>query len=615
MPGLAISIVLVVLAIAFVLRGAGATRRARLSVAAAMAVAVVPGAALGPRPEPSPELGVVLSQSREYVSSAACQSCHPGEYATWTRTYHRTMTQPARASRLGVAIDGPISLALDGQTYTLRRRGEEIWANLPEEGDRRILLSTGSHHYQGYWLAGRREGELRMFPFVYVFETARWLPRRDVFLQPPDAPDAVVRWNSNCIQCHATAGRPGHDASTDRFGTEVAELGIACEACHGPGGAHVRRHEDPIERYIAYAAGRADPSIVNPSRLPQDRASMICGQCHAYTFPKDEEDWWKHGYTESFRPGQDLELSRFLLTPERLRAAGSPEINADVASLFFPDGTVRIGGREYNGLVASACFQRGHGARRLSCLSCHWMHESDPDDQLAKGREGDGGCTPCHEGGRYASEAHTHHPSGSPGSACLGCHMPKTTYALLKTIRSHRIDSPDVSRSAWSERPNACNLCHLDRTESWAGQWLHEWYGQTPDPATRGSGSGLDSGSLGAGAVWLLAGDAGERAIAAAALGSREGRASTGTEWEAPLLARALDDPYAAVRIVAYRSLRTLPGFQNVAYDPIAPHELRARAAESVLARWEQARGQPFDRRAADALVAARNNRAMTLSE
>jgi predicted CXXCH cytochrome family protein len=612
MPELAFSLVLVAGAIAFVLHGAGRTRMARLSVASAMALAALPGAALRTRSIPAPALGVRLSQNREYVSSAACQSCHPSEYASWARTYHRTMTQPARASRIAAPLDDPTSLALDGETYRLRRRGDEVWATLPNEGDRRLLLSTGSHHYQGYWVAGAREGELRMFPFVYVFETARWLPRRDVFLQPPDALGNAVRWNSNCIQCHVTAGRPEHDASADRFDTEVAELGIACEACHGPGGEHVRRNKDPIERYLAYAAGRADPSIVEPSRLPKDRASMVCGQCHAYAYPKDEEEWWKSGYSESFRPGQDLGASRFVLTPARLGTAGSPEIDADLTSLFYPDGTVRIGGREYNGLIASACFARGEGARQLSCLSCHSMHASDPDDQLAKGREGDGGCVQCHEPTRYANEAHTHHRAGSPGSTCLGCHMPKTTYALLKTIRSHRIDSPDASRPAWTERPNACNLCHLDRTEAWSATWLHEWYGQTPEPDAPPSRA---SGPFGVGAAWLLAGNAGDRAIAAAALGSAEGRASTGTEWEAPLLGMAMGDPYAAVRIIAYRSLRTLPGFEDVAYDPIAPAEVRSRAAESVIARWEQRRGRPFDRRAAGALVEARDNRPMTLSE
>ena len=31
--------------------------------------------------------------SAGYVTSAACRSCHPREYESWHRSYHRTMTQ------------------------------------------------------------------------------------------------------------------------------------------------------------------------------------------------------------------------------------------------------------------------------------------------------------------------------------------------------------------------------------------------------------------------------------------------------------------------------------------------------------------------------------------
>ena len=69
-------------------------------------------------------------------------------------------------------------------------------------------------------------------------------------LHPPSDPvfSETGHWNSVCIACHATHGKPRFDTP---FGSEpvaaqavdtttVAELGIACEACHGPGEAHVR---------------------------------------------------------------------------------------------------------------------------------------------------------------------------------------------------------------------------------------------------------------------------------------------------------------------------------------------------------------------------------------
>jgi len=56
--------------------------------------------------------------------------------------------------------------------------------------------------------------------------------------------------------------------------------------------------------------------------------------------------------------------------------------------------------------------------------------------------------------------------------------MPHTSYGLLKGIRSHQINSPTVKASLATGRPNACNLCHLDKTLAWSGQKLNEWYWQ-----------------------------------------------------------------------------------------------------------------------------------------
>jgi predicted CXXCH cytochrome family protein len=493
------------------------------------------------------------------------------------------MTQAARAETVAAPIEPPVSLTLDERVYGMERRGDAVWATLPDVAPRPVVLATGSHHYQAYWMQ-EPGAELSMFPFVYLLGSEkRWVPRREVFVQPPGV-DARVRWSSNCIQCHTTAGSPGLDALKDRLDPEVAELGIACEACHGPGATHVQAHANPLERYTAYARETADPTIVNPSRLSADRASMICGACHAYTYPRDEEDFWAHGYAQSFRPGQDLGAARILLTADLLARTDAPTLDTDPANLFYEDGTVRIGGREYNGLVLSACFTRGQGKNKLGCLSCHWMHDSAPDDQLAHGREGDGACAPCHDATRYAATSHTHHAAGSTGSACMGCHMPMTAYALLKSIRSHRIDSPKAKDLASSDRPNACNLCHLDRTLAWTASSLETWYGQ-PAPA---SDTTMPSSQSTAGEMWLLAGDPGQRAIAAASMASPGAQAAVREGWQAPRLRAALADPYAAVRFIAGRSLRELPKVEGAA------------EVEAALV---------------DALVAARSTRALTLSE
>jgi predicted CXXCH cytochrome family protein len=549
-------------------------------VAAGAAFALAPVRPVDPPP------AVRATPDVEYVTSAACKGCHPSEYASFARTYHRTMTQAATASNVAAPFaqvpDG-VTRALGPGVYALDRRGAEAWAIAPDAPPARVVLTTGSHHYQAYWTLGAA-GEPSLFPFVYLLGDAPgWIARRDAFVQPPGQ-DLPVRWGSTCLPCHTTGGSPGVDPQAVHEGPEVAELGVACEACHGPGAAHVAAHASPFERMAASATDRADPDLVNPSRLSAERASMICGACHAYAYPRDEADYWAHGYARSFRPGEDLGTARILLTRALLGQPGAPVIDADPASLFYDDGTVRIGGREYTGLVESACYLRGEGDRKLSCLSCHWMHDSPPEGQLAKGRDGDGACAGCHEPARYAASAHTHHAAGSPGSACVACHMPRTSYALLHSIRSHRIDSPSAV-ALEADRPGACNLCHLDRTLGWTRRRLAAWYGQPAPPG----GAGDEDAGPPAGAAWLLAGDPGQRAIAADAMGLETARAAMRDRASrAPLLRAALVDPYAAVRFIAARSLRAVPD---------------EGAAATVTAETIAA------------LVAARSPRALTLSE
>jgi hypothetical protein len=98
-------------------------------------------------------------------------------------------------------------------------------------------------------------------------------------------------------------------------------------------------------------------------------------------------------------------------------------------------------------------------------------------------------------------------------------------------------------------------------------------------------------------------------------MGERGARQAAGEDWEAPRLASALLDPYAAVRFIAERSLRRFRGFESIAFDPDAPAQERRAAANLAMAIWERAHGHAFDRRPIEALIAARSSRALTLSE
>jgi hypothetical protein len=135
--------------------------------------------------------------------------------------------------------------------------------------------------------------------------------------------------------------------------------------------------------------------------------------------------------------------------------------------------------------------------------------------------------------------------------------MPRTSYALLGATRSHRIDSPSFDQRT-RDRPNACSLCHLERSERWAAEQSARWFGASAAFELQRPAELFDADTPAA-AVFALAGDAGVRAVVAAALGRPDG-----PDVDAALRRQLLEvleaDDYAAVRFIAGRSKATLPG-------------------------------------------------------
>lgn len=564
-----------------------------------------------------------------YVSSDVCRSCHPQQYASWYATYHRTMTQIATSDTVVGRFDN-VTLAAKGHPYRLYRQGEEFWVELddpdwrpektlaelrqlprrfrlfdgvsqqPPRVQRRVVMVTGSHHQQRYWLASSKGRRLDLLPFAYLIAEQRWVPGAAIFLTYPHVEHGLHEgaWNTNCLACHSVGGQPRPAGSAEQPETQVGELGIACEACHGPGAEHVRANHNPQRRYRLYLSGAPDPTIVHPGRLSAPRSSQVCGQCHAVYRFKQRQRWLHEG--SQYRPGDDLEHERHIIrytttaTEPWLQSwlTGNP---TKMEQRFWPDGTIRVSGREYNGLIASGCFQRGD----LSCLSCHAMHASDPDDQLRAGMDGDHACLQCHAPYQEQVQVHTHHTPDSPGSRCYNCHMPHTTFGLLRAMRSHRIDSPSAATSATTGRPNACNLCHLDKSLAWTATYLSDWYG-APAVTLHAQAQAVSATLL-----WLLQGDAVQRAVAAWSMGWEPAQQASGSGWQAPFLADLLTDPYAAVRFNAHRSLQRLPGYADFTYDYVGPEEERRRAKVQALDIWKRERARTLDRTGSSLLIAA----------
>ncbi len=213
-----------------------------------------------------------------FATSDTCQACHPAQYDTWHRSYHRTMTQAAMPSTVLGTFDDVV-LEDRGFRWRLERRGDEFWVEMPDplwfnqpvgfmqswpesppRFEARVVMTTGSHHIQNYWIRRPDEAEgplepdngaLVQVPWVWLIPEGRWIPNQDSFLRPSSpSVQGATPWNGTCSQCHSVGTEPRALEYVGRFDTRTVELGIACEACHGPAEEHVRFYQSPVRRYL-----------------------------------------------------------------------------------------------------------------------------------------------------------------------------------------------------------------------------------------------------------------------------------------------------------------------------------------------------------------------------
>lgn len=543
------------------------------------------------QPEPRDEFA--------YAGSTACQSCHPDHHASWARTYHRTMTQEASAKSVQGAFDGqivrywgqPVRPTKQGEQFVFEYldRNGQIGATVP------VARTVGSHRYQQY-LAKADGGRYQRLPLIWHNGEQRWIHYNGAFLYD-DAQrfdQHAATWNPNCIYCHNTGPEPRISNADELFqrlkrgerfnylsaahwDSQVAELGIACEACHGPGAQHAAANRNPVRRYWLHLSGRADPSIVNPRRLTPERAAQVCGQCHGQRTPARPDlvdRWLSRGPT--YRAGEDLQQHvNLVMRDSPVPPGGDPDL---FRLRFWPDGTPRLSAYELQGLMQSTCYTRG-GA---TCIGCHEAHGGDPAGMITdENREG-ASCIGCHQGIEQTVPAHVRHAASGARTNCVDCHMPRLAYGVMEIHRSHRIQNPAPAANAAGQRPDACTSCHGDRSADWAQTVLRGWRGESvPAPAD----------AIPENLRQLFGGDPVQRAVAARLAGAEHSALTpVARRAQLPLLFAAMEDRYPAVRRFAWMSARqtaTRLGDESLqqalaGFDFIAEAASRAQVLQDV---------------------------------
>ena len=541
----------------------------------------------------------IAAPEANYVTSNSCRACHPGNYASWHTSFHRSMTQVATPATLIPEAEN-VELSFAGRQYRLTQRAGKIVVSDRSLGEtdygpaREVVLLTGSHTLQILWTETGQGRTLEQFPFAYIIAEKMWAPVTQTFLMPPETKEAysIGSWNGACMDCHVTQG-VSKFVEGNKWDTKVAEFGIACEACHSEGRVHIAANRNPIRRWKLHLTKANDPTIANAKKMKGPESALACGQCHsvwAFNGMDAKLDWNRQG--GKFRPGKEDLVQRFVVQPNEKDHSAQKDFIRETEPGFFRnrfwgDGMIRVTGREMNGVQESPCFKGGN----FSCISCHEMHPAPPiaqvalqtwarSDQLAPKMESDQACLQCHKEMAARLTSHTHHDADSSGSSCYNCHMPHTTFGLLHAMRSHQVSSPNVRESLDHGRPNACNLCHLDQTLSWTADKLHAWY-QQPMPELS-----EDDKTISAAVQWLVKGDAGQRALLAWGMGWAPAQKISGRDWLYPYLSYTLLDPYAAVRFDAWKSLQTLPGFEDFAFTYTADEDELGAAVKRGYQKW-----------------------------
>ena len=238
----------------------------------------------------------------------------------------------------------------EGRAYTMETRGGRYFISVangarpPETFE--VTYTLGARRFQGY-LSKLPDGRIYVLPVFWHNETKRWIDWKEI-TPIPDDPDHDLRqiWNVTCVNCHATNLVRNFNPAANTFATTWTEMGVGCEACHGPGAAHVALMNEWEKTPSSRRPGESLRTFsYSPPNATTRQVFDACAYCHGN----------KNNVFFGFKPGDRYEdYARPFHQP-----ADSPN---------DPRGNSGPTARRFNLTGAHAgCFQKG----QATCTSCH----------------------------------------------------------------------------------------------------------------------------------------------------------------------------------------------------------------------------------------------------
>jgi hypothetical protein len=348
--------------------------------------------------------GMTLSREapggNRFLGSAACAECHEDFYRGWKRTFHSTVIQDVRVNPSAILAD----FSEEGLPFTR----DEVEYTIGSHWDQRYMKRIGDEYY--------------VLPRLWSVQSKEWRPY------------SVWSWKRKpysryCAGCHTTYINPGEKT--------IAEEGIGCEACHGPGGLHVDQ-------------GGNVEKIVNPDRLDKDLADMICSSCHV----RGQDPAGTYYYPVGYIPGADL--SEYYVPLEKAEG----ESNRDALKRLFGDWKDKM-----------------LNSSRAKCEVCG-IGGQDTSTDPGKDQNDMDFCFSCHNF-RTRMQLHNHHPTDVK-LVCYDCHVKQAedlSKGLSGSIHSYSYFLVHTENCYDPEIEKACVKCHNGKSETveWARDTILGW--------------------------------------------------------------------------------------------------------------------------------------------
>lgn len=450
----------------------------------------------------STHISMAQDSGDEYFGSSECRSCHDEQGDTLSMAAHTLTMQEASDEGAIIADFGT---------------GEEVrMVQFPDEDAPRpftaedVTYTVGAGRYVQRYLyeVDFDTYGYRVFPAEWNVMTGEW----QALTLADNWDDPAYDWTTQCAGCHTTGARLEPDGYVSWL-----EEGVQCEACHGPGAAHL----DALDE-IGFSDLSDEELAQVRASIPLTPDAQVCGQCHARGTNGD------FAYPLDYIPGEDLTESFTLSEPgdpvhwwtdsigmranmqynEWLHGGHAGALDyikdsdaADETCLACHSGDAALNAAltaahesgEREGLPPDAVTVDS-AQYGVTCVNCHFGHASEIGNTLRE--EPYALCTSCHQN----TPEGIHHPvqeifegqplvegisadasshfSSEEGADCIACHM--TAVPIEDgTVRATHSMQPIIPGADNPIPVDSCTSCHSDLSPDYLGEFVSDAQAKT----------------------------------------------------------------------------------------------------------------------------------------